>query len=515
MSSRATEIVSFDSAFRLEGVEGDLHRLSQTQLKEEKWTYAHPTLEASKVERNFTPDCEVFKDSFYDAFPALIGLDMNNVFIAGGAVTSILTYHKTGGDVDIFIYGLSEEKATEKMEYILKHITKTLFYGDTHTHTRKSVFRALKKLNDPATDPETKKHCKFILEHNQKGLRFFKKPEKQWTAEEKELSMNLMLTRTSGAITIDRKYQIILRLYKTKSEILHGFDFGSCAVGFDGNEVYFTSLAKFALEHGYNIVDPSRRSTTYETRLWKYYFRGYGIIFPDMKGLENGEKPIDLPYMAFTAKVEGNKIEWPRKVQKDVIKSDYDEDTNFYTALNRKIRFLLDQPKVGEPKKEEDTLKGGELQTPGEVVEAKKEEANLPVEEVKTRVPMFSYIAHTVKDLLEAPVFIEVESLLKHFKRMRALMTSNKAPLMYFKEVVCEDLGRLFTSTPKELDALFTDRLKLIYSRAREMKAGPITWVTKNPGRQWTSSFNPVLSDPKDWYGKMYKGGSPRSEAKE
>ncbi len=31
-----------------------------------------------------------------------------------------------------------------------------------------------------------------------------------------------------------------------------------------------------------------------------------------------------------------------------------------------------------------------------------------------------------------------------------------------------------------------------------------INWITENPGRQWTSSINPIFKDPRDWYGKHY-----------
>ena len=31
-----------------------------------------------------------------------------------------------------------------------------------------------------------------------------------------------------------------------------------------------------------------------------------------------------------------------------------------------------------------------------------------------------------------------------------------------------------------------------------------IKWITENPGRQWTSSINPIFEDPRDWYGKHY-----------
>jgi len=31
-----------------------------------------------------------------------------------------------------------------------------------------------------------------------------------------------------------------------------------------------------------------------------------------------------------------------------------------------------------------------------------------------------------------------------------------------------------------------------------------LKWITENPGRQWTSSINPVFENPRDWYGKHY-----------
>ena len=31
-----------------------------------------------------------------------------------------------------------------------------------------------------------------------------------------------------------------------------------------------------------------------------------------------------------------------------------------------------------------------------------------------------------------------------------------------------------------------------------------VQWITKNPGRQWTASINPIVKDPRDWYGNVY-----------
>ena len=49
-----------------------------------------------------------------------------------------------------------------------------------------------------------------------------------------------------------------------------GFDIDSATAGYDGNRVW--SLPRFhrAITKQYNLVDLSRRSTTYEYRLAKY-----------------------------------------------------------------------------------------------------------------------------------------------------------------------------------------------------------------------------------------------------
>ena len=69
---------------------------------------------------------------------------------------------------------------------------------------------------------------------------------------------------TVNVIVNGLKIQFILRLYNTKSEILHGFDLGSSAIGSDGENVYFTNLSKFCYENMVNIFDGRKRSTTYE-----------------------------------------------------------------------------------------------------------------------------------------------------------------------------------------------------------------------------------------------------------
>ena len=70
------------------------------------------------------------------------------------------------------------------------------------------------------------------------------------------------------------------RLYKSPAEVLMGFDIDSVCVGFDGKRVWALPRAQRAINKGYNLVDMSRRSLTYEPRLFKYSKRGFAVAIP-------------------------------------------------------------------------------------------------------------------------------------------------------------------------------------------------------------------------------------------
>jgi hypothetical protein len=92
--------------------------------------------------------------------------------------------------------------------------------------------------------------------------------------------------------------QVILRKYSTLGEIIHGFDLGSSAVAFDGERVWMTGLGKLAAEHGINILNlPSRRSS-YESRLARYFDRGYDLVLPNLNASKISNRRI--PYIGFS-----------------------------------------------------------------------------------------------------------------------------------------------------------------------------------------------------------------------
>jgi len=84
-----------------------------------------------------------------------------------------------------------------------------------------------------------------------------------------------------------KQVQLILREYSCPSEIVHGFDLGSCSVIFDGTDVWTTVKGEYCFKEKVNWFEPDRSSPTYALRLAKYHCRGFKIMLP-MTNSESG-----------------------------------------------------------------------------------------------------------------------------------------------------------------------------------------------------------------------------------
>jgi hypothetical protein len=93
--------------------------------------------------------------------------------------------------------------------------------------------------------------------------------------------------RTKNTITIASRHpvrhvQIVLRIYKSISEILTGFDVDCSTAAFDGKQVYASPRALAAYMTQINTIDLTRRSPSYENRLSKYAQRGFEVHWPSL-----------------------------------------------------------------------------------------------------------------------------------------------------------------------------------------------------------------------------------------
>ncbi|KAI1288909.1 ankyrin repeat protein [Xylaria venustula] len=189
--------------------------------------------------KEFRHNFGVFSES------SLSDMDWDNVVAAGSSVVNCLLpvppeyqtpkralrqyYHEKfcpASDVDLFLYGLNEEQAIQKIK-------------DIETCIRDAILS------------------------------------------------EVTVVRTKNAITICSQYptrhvQIVLRVYKSVSEILAGFDIDCSGAAYDGKQVYTTPRALASYITQINPIDLSRRSPSYENRLSKYSHRNFEVYWPDL-----------------------------------------------------------------------------------------------------------------------------------------------------------------------------------------------------------------------------------------
>lgn len=222
-------------------------RNPESQSPEENEKYVM-TLDAADRRPDGSPAVVESLDEFKQNFSlfseqSLADMDWSNVVAAGSAVvTSLLPvpakykdskralrqyYHEIlapASDVDLFIYGLNEEDAIKKIIEIERCIKDSIL-------------------------------------------------------------TEITTIRTKNAITIASQYptrhiQIVLRIYKSVSEILTGFDVDCSCAAYDGKQIWTAPRALTAYMTQTNTIDLTRRSPSYENRLSKYSHRGFEVYWP-------------------------------------------------------------------------------------------------------------------------------------------------------------------------------------------------------------------------------------------
>ncbi|KAL7946435.1 hypothetical protein V8C42DRAFT_344279 [Trichoderma barbatum] len=187
----------------------------------------------------FQKNFNIFSES------SLAELDWNNVVAAGSSVVNTLLpvpdefntnkrklreyYHEKfcpASDVDLFLYGLTHEEAIEKIKQIEQSIRDSILSEVT-------------------------------------------------------------VVRTKYALTIASQYpvrhvQVVLRVYKSISEILTGFDIDAAGAAYNGKQVYVAPRTLGSIITQINHVDLTRRSPSYENRLSKYSHRNFEVYWPEL-----------------------------------------------------------------------------------------------------------------------------------------------------------------------------------------------------------------------------------------
>ena len=444
-----------------------------------------------------------------------------NLLIAGGSVCEVLRRYGHFADIDIFLYDLTPEEATTKLMNIYQELRKV--YG---------------KVN------------------------------------------NVVRGDKCVTIVFDRgqEVQIILRLYNSISEILHGFDLGSSAIGFDGERVYFTSLSKFCFVNLVNIIDGTRRSTSYEHRLAKYFCRDFDIVMPNLnvaaadpnpKSRESGESTEPPERFAPNSMMWTKEqfLDDPEKVMRkwlwepeivDVSARFQGEPTDL--RLSKQFGYMWNQYLKGIRTEIRDSYDEAKDEwKDGKDIKDTERESNrdikLPFLTIKNAVVnnlviKCSYVEvnnhiQTIHDYGDPAGFYAARLLNVRYCIAQLRMITGPGPIIWGTEMndilgdklplapddvvslydellasfrkgvpklsfvqnyfIPEMATRLMENYFQDRDVamIFGEQAQMIVKQLDKYKV-PLTWMTKNVMTQLTASFNPIITDPRVWYGNLY-----------
>lgn len=300
MAKEVYAALETDEAYRFVGATGDLIRLDDIKFRGpwRPWRANHlalPTIIPRWLEGQKEPVAGMPAGSFTtrgviekamkskvrdDMLAALAPFLGDGLIVAGGAVAHTLSVSWelsydydawSGGDVDLFLVGLTGEEAERRIARFCQDVKAVKVYRTAYTMTIQNYGDNTHEVEPPRFPIQR------IYPQGFMGLET-KTPSEPVKQETK-------MPAAPPKLTQEGPLQIVLRQYKTMNEVLLGFDMGSVAVAFDGQYIYMTTLGRLALERGFNILDLAKRRDTYEKRLAKYFWRGYGLILPNLGSL--------------------------------------------------------------------------------------------------------------------------------------------------------------------------------------------------------------------------------------
>ncbi|KAJ3100526.1 hypothetical protein HDU97_002162 [Phlyctochytrium planicorne] len=391
-------------------------------------------------------------------------VNFDNIFVAGGAVVAALQpsvkkaekENYFNSDIDVFIYGLSMDQAREKVIEIYEAIRRATTGDSNYTS---------------ATEP---------TEQNSHDVHF----------HEFKDSDILCVRNLRSLIFVGqypkRQIQIVFRLYKSPAEILMGFDIDSCCFGYDGKAVYGLPRGIRAMTRRYNKVDMTRRSASYEYRLFKYAKRGFAVMVP---------RVIPRNIKQANQVTVGSGFARLLSLQAQQLVTDY-----------HKKKFLFDNNK---PKKDQ-----------GEIIQADRK-----VESVAFSTEEKGDVSHY--QVCKIPYgkkwpLKRIASFVSSFSQ-KATMCFNYGPLevsqhkieVTNKELldergqVSQDLHRMASkpmvytvncirpNLDRYIPQYLPDKIKLFTFEE--------SWMTENPGEQLlTGSFQPVKTSWEEWFKDAY-----------
>ncbi|KAJ6250583.1 reductase [Anaeramoeba flamelloides] len=363
-------------------------------------------------------------------------------------------------DIDLFIYGLTEEEANVK------------------------VLQILTSIRGVASDPS-----------------------------------NLQIIKSKYVITVYtglpkiRKIQIILRLYKSPAEILIGFDVDCCSVGYDGKNVYVSQRAKRAITRQYNLIDLTRRSPSYENRLLKYAHRGFCVAVPKLSRELIDQSIFEKPFHEVRGLAKLLLLEkHPTKEQRvQYLKKIYNKNNKILVPV------MSDKNDKWNNRRVFRTRKSMERNRYRYRYNYRNNQANneLPIEFLSDQT-MGMQSWYSAVDILvddkEKEIFELIVKRIVNTGKVWYWDYNSDKTVKTFDYIKGNSVHHVLREVPTQRIykrylrnySIYNQILSMSFLRKVPIK---IEWITKNPGTQklMTGSFNQQDMDDVEWYLTAYK----------
>ena len=256
------------------------------------------------------------------------------------------------------------------------------------------------------------------------------------------------------------KIQFIKRIYKSKDQVLLGFDLAPCRIGYNHVDGLFATICgglSIAMKHF--PLDTTQRSMSFGYRLSKYINKGFNVMYPGLPPNFNGF--IKTP----DGQLEGRN-DILRFHNKSTIESDYEgnegDHMNWFYILSEKYHLLTFEGDIDE------------------------------ITELSNDFVRNSIISNRIFEVNSGCIdTLNVKT--------NKLFLGEKYKEFITAVVIEEDDNKGCQIWRERVEWYVQKGIEI----AKSLKEN--YWKTKNPGDQSFGKFNPILEHPKMWYGDNYQ----------
>lgn len=474
--------------------------ITDTQLRKTLHPLPYVTVwQHSKIQNNSLDRADMVLNSMY---PKLAGLLQLGLVAAGGAIVRSIWGGMMLGlcDIDLFFVGSDPAAATK------------LLYAS----------------------------IEFLIKGSEDSVRVVRNKH----------TVTVTILHPRGRVFQD--YQFMLRLYPSIGHILGGFDIPAAAVAYTADGFVATDFGKWCCINRLIIVDTDRRSPSYEYRLYKYS-RYCNIIFPAVKrqsiearvtsmfrqyraerdremeahGMVYDEDSTETVMPAADYAAHRHLLAYAAELGVDIVHIQLKLSTPVPDSLQDRVMEIW--CKYGNNPDQYDSVMSFQLgyckleATENGTCNFVAMEAvsdYIEVSGLSSHINMglirrgrYEYVAtsvlnpSSVAECFGAPVLDPIE-VMTHYKKCsekmhcewdshynQKLFPWNPELMTIPEDQFADALAAAAASTASKIIKI-AGEISVAYCA--------VEWITENPGRQWTASFNPIIADPRDWYGEFY-----------